>query len=252
MQIAGFGAQELSATPQIFQALSIGGSPPVPPAPNFGTPNAHAVPVQQASAAGLPLNLTLQAQPTADAIDQIARSASLAGLSSAAPTAVPAVSNPPVPNPPPNTTAFVGATDPNEQIVQGNPTPPNAPPPAPDSQPAVNFTVVAPPPDQTTTQTLAQDAIAPPPQTGPPAPPPPYTLSNSGDGHDASAKSATPVSTPSAVTTTQPATSATTAESSTQTLAPPANPSLVQQVTSTVQSLLIGKIYPAPVFSFLV
>lgn len=252
MQIVGFGAQQLSATPQIFQALSLDGSPPVPPALLFGTPNARVVPVEQTSNGVLPLNLTLQAQSTASAIERISRSASLAGLSPSAPQGaaapIPTVSNPPVPSTPPNSTAFVGATVPNEQIVSGPVVPPNAPAPPPTPQAAVTFTVVAPPPDQTTTQALAQDTLTPQPQAGPPPPPPPFTLSNSGDAHTSPAKD-TPAVTPPATQTTPDSTAATTG---TQAGAAPANPSLVQQVVSTVQSLLIGKIYPAPVFSFLV
>ncbi len=81
MPIVGFGAQQLAAAPQISQA---------PPALLFGTPNARVVPVQQTSNGFLPLNLTLQAVSTAGAIERIALSASLAGLSSAAPPPSPA------------------------------------------------------------------------------------------------------------------------------------------------------------------
>jgi hypothetical protein len=242
VQIVGFGAQQLSATPQIFQALSLGGSSPVPPALLFGTPNARVVPVQQTSNGVLPLNLTLQAQSTASAIERISRAASLAGLSPSAPQvtapAIPTVSSPPVQSAPANSTAFVGATVPNEQVVSAPVTPPGTPP-SPVPSAALTFSVVAPPPDQTTTQALAQDTLTA--QAGTPSPPPPFTLSNSGDAaHVDAARAAAP----------QPAAVAT--ASSAPALPPPANPSLVQQVVSTVQSLIIGKIYPAPVFSFLV
>ena len=94
MQILGFGGQQLSATPQIFQALSLGGSPPVAPVQPFGTPNPNVVPVQTPPG-NAPVNLTIQAQPTVDAI---------AALSKAA-----RVSNPPVQGTAPNSTAFVSA-----------------------------------------------------------------------------------------------------------------------------------------------
>ena len=250
MQIAGFGAQQLTAAPQIFQALSLGGSPPVLPVYLFGTPNARVVPVQQTSNGTVPLNLTLQAQDTANAIARLSQSASLAGLGTPLPNAL--VAHPPVQGGTPNTTTFVGATVPNVQQQIGNVTPPNAPPPA--NQPAaVTFNVTAPPPDQTTTQAIAQQTLAPQPQSGPPPPPPPYTLSNSGDANAGDSKTqqqSNPTSPQAASTAVADQSAAPPSVTSTTSIPPAANPSLVQQVVSTVQSLLIGKIYSTPVFSF--
>ncbi|GAC1354633.1 MAG: hypothetical protein NVSMB31_14890 [Vulcanimicrobiaceae bacterium] len=230
MQIVGFGAQQLAATPQAFQSLSIGGAPPSAPVNPFGTPNANLVPVKQTATDGVPLNLTLQALPAANAI---------AALQNASANAT--VTRPPVTQTPPNSTAFVAATVPNVQQVTGHVTPPGSPPPI-NPPASVSFTLAAPPADQTSAQQVAQQSLTTPPPAGPSTPPPPYTLQNSTTPSPNSAQrpptTATPANTapPAAAAASVPAT---------------ANPSLVQQVVSTVQSLLIGKAYPQPIFSFL-
>lgn len=72
--ISGFGAQQYRAAPQIFQALSLAGAGPLPPAPQFGSPNQTLVSVTQASSNPL-ASLSLQAQPVAQAVAGISVSA---------------------------------------------------------------------------------------------------------------------------------------------------------------------------------
>ena len=66
--ITGFGGEQLRAAPQIFQALSVGGSLPAAPAPPYGTPNPALVPVLRSSSIALPANLTVIAAPVFQAI----------------------------------------------------------------------------------------------------------------------------------------------------------------------------------------
>lgn len=99
--ISGFGALQYRAAPQIFQALSLAGAGPVPPAPQFGSPNQTLVPVSQASSNPL-ASLSLQAQPAAEAVAGI--SVSIQGLRSG-----------------PLTTAFAGARNANVLAAGGAP-----------------------------------------------------------------------------------------------------------------------------------
>ena len=69
--ISGFGAPQTAASPQVFQALSLGGNPPQPPAPPYGTPNENLVPVAPGNGRAFPANLTLAAQPAFDALVRI-------------------------------------------------------------------------------------------------------------------------------------------------------------------------------------
>lgn len=100
--LSGFGALQYQASPQIFQALSLGGATPLPPQPAFGTPNQNLVPVTQA-AHGATVNLSLQAAPVADAIQAV--SVSKPALNGA--TAL--------------STAFAGARNGNVLIASGPP-----------------------------------------------------------------------------------------------------------------------------------
>ncbi len=228
MQILGFGGERLTAEPQVFQALSLDGAPAIAPAAAFGTANPNLVPVQTPSS-NAPLNLTLKAQFTASAIASIQTGAPL-----------PSVRKAPVDQSPPNSTAFVGAAVPNESQVQVN-----AAPGAQLQSPAaaVTFTVTAPAGGQNEATQAAPQAPAQPQAAAPP-----YTLANSsaaGSGAAAKPVSAAQASAQSAQSAAPPAPTAAAS------VPPAASPSLVQQLASTVQSLLIGKVYAQPVFSFL-
>ena len=61
--IVGFGGSQLYPHPQVFQALALGGYPPVPPVQPYGTPNQNVVPVKRSGNPSVPVNLTLSAQP---------------------------------------------------------------------------------------------------------------------------------------------------------------------------------------------
>ena len=66
--ITGFGAQQSYPAPQIFQALSLSGAPPVPPAPPYGNPNENLVPVARTGNPAFPANLTVVAHLTYQAV----------------------------------------------------------------------------------------------------------------------------------------------------------------------------------------
>src|SRR5580704_5365212 len=66
--ITGFGAQQSYPSPQIFQALSLSGAPPVPPAPPYGNPNENLVPVARTGNPAFPANLTVVAHLTYQAV----------------------------------------------------------------------------------------------------------------------------------------------------------------------------------------
>jgi hypothetical protein len=69
--ITGFGARQVYPSPQIFQALSLGGAPPVPPNPPYGNPNENLVPVARTGNPAFPANLTLVAHSTYQALLQV-------------------------------------------------------------------------------------------------------------------------------------------------------------------------------------
>jgi hypothetical protein len=69
--VTGFAALRLEPQPQVFQALSIGATGPVPPAPPYGTPNKNLVPVQQTGNPSVPANLSVAAQGAFSAIQSI-------------------------------------------------------------------------------------------------------------------------------------------------------------------------------------
>ena len=66
--ITGFGAQQSYPAPQIFQALSLSGAPPLPPAPPYGNPNENLVPVARTGNPAFPANLTVVAHLTYQAV----------------------------------------------------------------------------------------------------------------------------------------------------------------------------------------
>lgn len=110
--ISGFGAQQYQATPQIFQALSLGGGTPAPPKQPFGTPNQNLVPIARTAAAPT-LNLSLQAAPIAAAIEALSEGATG--------QLAPAVASPALAAGAPLSTAFAGAKNGNVLISSGPP-----------------------------------------------------------------------------------------------------------------------------------
>jgi len=222
--ITGFAGEQFRATPQTFQALSLGGAGPVPPAPPYGTPNTQLVPVSRPSAA--PANLTIAAQPAFAAILNLG---------------VVGVGQPGI-QPPSNSTAAVNALNPGVQNQILGPV--NGTPIAKVASGPVSFTFAGPPAFITTGLTALQktlEAVKPvslkpglspaqtPLQTNSTtssqpqqaAPPPPV---------ESSAPSLPPSSTPQYVL--------------------PSSPNLIARITSTVAQIAIAAVYPAPIFSF--
>jgi hypothetical protein len=249
--ISGFGALQLSAAPQIFQALSLGGKPPVPPAPPYGTPNPNLVPVTQTGNPAVPANLTLVAHPTFQAILKVTSQTVLQ------------FGHPPIASPP-NTTTGVGATNPAvANQVQG---------PAPNgnaggnvTQGTVSFTLTTAPASETSGVDALEETIAGLQQSeqailaadaNPPASSvstnPNNSVASGNAGYGASGGSTagssgtgTGASAPAA-----PAPVAKGSGGSGATTPAAASPGLVSKIVQTVQRLAIGAIYSAPVFSF--
>ncbi|MBV8489177.1 MAG: hypothetical protein JO199_01515, partial [Candidatus Eremiobacteraeota bacterium] len=65
--ISGFGGSQVTAYPQVFQSLSLGGSAPRLPQPPYGTPNQNLVPVLPSGAPAIRAILPPAAQPAFDA-----------------------------------------------------------------------------------------------------------------------------------------------------------------------------------------
>lgn len=107
--ISGFGARQVQATPQLFQALSLAGSTP-PARSEFGTPNNQLVPVHSAQGATPLFSLSLQAAPVAAAIEAVRNGSALQA---------PAVTSPAVGAAAPFSTAFTGAQNPNILVGSG-------------------------------------------------------------------------------------------------------------------------------------
>lgn len=209
--ISGFGAAQTAAAPQVFQALSLAGRPPIPPAPPYGTPNPNLVPVSLTQNPAVPANLTLSAFPAFQAVLRVTGQSVLA------------LQHPPL-APVPNTTTAIAATNPTiTQQDQGQAPPglqvnPDLP------QGPISFQLTAPPASEITgaLQTLGTLPIKLPPLTGHGTPP-------------AGAPAAPTARSDSAPAARTPA---------------PAAASTVARIVQTVKSLAVAAVYPAPVFSF--
>jgi len=128
--ISGFGAERTAASPQVFQALSLAGQVPQPPAPPYGTPNQNLVPVTQPGSPAVPANLTLAANSTFTALLRITSQTALS------------VIHPPVSGGP-NTTTGVEATNPAQTFQLQGPAPSGVPGEANLPQGPVSFIVTA-------------------------------------------------------------------------------------------------------------
>jgi hypothetical protein len=129
--ISGFGASQVAAAPQIFQALSVAGGVPQAPAPPYGTPNASLVPVAPGDRA-FPANLTLAAQSTFDAILRVSRQTPLD------------LAHPPIGGTLPQTTTGLAATNPAITFQLQGPAPSGVPGLADVPQGPVSFQVGSP------------------------------------------------------------------------------------------------------------
>jgi len=226
--ISGFGAAQTSAAPQIFQALSLGGSPPQAPVQPYGTPNPNLVPVARTGNPALPGNLTLAAHPVFQAILHVSGGSSVL-----------AYGHPPLGGTP-NTTVGVGATNPSValqlqgQAPAGLPTIGN-PPAGP-----VSFSLTVAPASiasgvNALEQTVAglQSALSAAQQ------PPTQAAGASQASNAAQVQSPGPVGS-----------GGQTANGSAGTTPAPAAAGIVAKIVSTVQTLAVAAVYPAPIFSF--
>lgn len=231
--ISGFGASQTLASPQLFQALSLGGAKPVPPQPPYGTPNPNLVPVTLTTQPALPANLTLAAHSTFDAILRITGQSPVA------------LSHPPVGSLP-NTTTAIGATNPSVTNLTLGQTPAGVPSFTAPGGP-VSFTLTLPPANQTVavsalSQTVASlqaaERAAQQPQSGGAT----GSSTNSNNGGGASIGS--PAQGPALPA---PAIAAPTDQSAGVLAAAPAV--AVAKISQTVTSLAIATVYPSPIFS---
>jgi hypothetical protein len=144
--ISGFGAPQVAASPQIFQALSLAGKPPQPPAPPYGTPNENLVPVGPGNPRAFPANLTLAAQPAFDALVRINASTTLD------------VTHPGVRGGLPNTTPHIAATNPTITFQLQGPAPSGVPVLASIPQGPVSFLLGSPSDGATALTAIARTA----------------------------------------------------------------------------------------------
>jgi hypothetical protein len=239
----GFGAVQIQPSPQVFQALSLGGAPPLPPAPPYGNPNPNLVPVTQTGNPAVPANLTLAAHPAFAAILKLTNQSVLA------------FAHPPLPATT-NTTSAVSATNPGVSGLLQGPSPTGIPGQADVPAGPVSFQLTVAPANLTSgsdalQQTLAklqqgeQAAAAASAVAAATAPP-----SNANTSNASSTVGTNPGSAPIGVAPAPAPAPAPVIHGSTTTTPATASPGLVAKIVQTVQSLAIGTVYSAPVFSF--
>jgi hypothetical protein len=144
--ISGFGAPQVAASPQVFQALSLAGKPPQPPAPPYGNPNENLVPVGPGNVRAFPANLTLAAQPAFDALVRINAQAPLD------------VAHPEVRGGLPDTTSQIAATNPTITFQIQGPAPSGVPALANVPQGPVSFLLGSPSDGATALSAIARTA----------------------------------------------------------------------------------------------
>ena len=214
--VTGFAALQLRPQPQVFQALSLGSQPPVPPAPPYGTPNQKLVPVAQ-SPQTAHLNLTLAAAPVFAAILHV--NSTIANSSNASVELAP------------NSTASVGARNPSVNVQTQ--TTSNTPSHAAVASGPVSFSL-------TTAPKYVTSALAALQQT------PQVTAPTPALDHELQKAAAANVPAPQAVPSSAPSTP----PSSTPQYVLPANGGAIARIVSTVTQLAVSAVYPAPIFSF--
>jgi hypothetical protein len=236
----GFGAVQIQPSPQVFQALSLSGAPPLPPAPPYGNPNPNLVPVAQTGNPAVPANLTLAAHPAFSAILKLTNQATLL------------YGHPPVPATT-NTTSAVAAFNPAISGQVQGPSPSGIPGPSDAPAGPISFQLTAAPANLTSgvnalTQTIAQvqqiqaaqASAANAASANAPSSNANTSTTNGGSiGAGGNPVGGSPAPAPAPVvhgsTTTTPAV---------------ASPGLVAKIAQTVQSLAISAIYSGSIFSF--
>lgn len=230
----GFGAVQIQPSPQVFQALSLGGAPPLPPAPPYGNPNPNLVPVAQTGNPAVPANLTLAAHPAFSAILKLTNQSLLL------------YGHPPIPGTT-NTTSAVGAFNPGVTGQVQGPSPTGIAGQAGVPAGPISFQLTAAPANLTSgvnalTQTIAQvQQIQQAQAAAANATPANANASNANVGGNPAGGAPAPSTAPGP---------APVVHGSTVTTPAPASPGLVAKIVQTVQSLAISAIYSGPVFSF--
>jgi hypothetical protein len=226
--VTGFAALHLQPQPQVFQALSVGSRPPLPPAPPYGTPNQNLVPVAQ-SPQTVHLNLTLAAQPAFAAILHV--NSTIVGSNNGSVSSTP------------NSTAAVGARNPAVHIqTQGTSSTPSQ---VPAAAGPISFTLTTVPKYVTS----AVDALQQTPQLSTPPPAKETAPANTPApalDHELQKAAAENAPAPQSVPSSAPSIPA----SSTPQYVLPANSGAVARIVSTVSQLAVSAVYPAPIFSF--
>jgi hypothetical protein len=235
----GFGAVQIQPSPQVFQALSLSGAPPLPPAPPYGNPNPNLVPVAQTGNPAVPANLTLAAHPAFSAILKLTNQSLLL------------YGHPPISGTT-NTTSAVGAFNPGVTGQVQGPSPTGISGQADVPAGPVSFQLTAAPANLTSgvnalTQTIAQvqqiqaaqAAAANAASANAPSSNPIASNTNAGSNPTGGAPAPSPAPAPAPVI-----------HGSTVTTPAAASPGLVAKIAQTVQSLAISAIYSGPVFSF--
>jgi hypothetical protein len=226
--VTGFAALRLQPQPQVFQALSVGAKPPVPPAQPYGTPNQNLVPVAQ-SPQTVHLNLTLAAQPAFAAILHVNSTivgSNNAGVASTA-----------------NSTAAVGARNPAVNVqTQGTS---NTPSQVTVASGPISFSLTTTP----NYVTSGVDALQQTPQLS--APPPAKTTAPANTpapelDHELQKADAANTPAPQPVPTSAPSIP----PSSSPQYVLPASGGAVARIVATVTQLAVSAVYPAPIFSF--
>jgi hypothetical protein len=239
--ISGFGAVQVLPSPQIFQALSLGGLPPVPPAPPYGTPNANLVPVTQTGNPALPANLTLASHATFQAILKVSTQS---------------VSSPAV-TPVPNTTSAVDATNPSVSNTVVGPSLGALPVIGNPPQGPVSFSLTVTPANVTSgvnallqTDAQLQSALAPPPPALSTAPQQPAPSQAPAQGQGQPQGGAPASNTPAPPPAPAPASGQSAHAPAPHAPVAIASASIVAKIVATVQHLAVAKVYPGPIFSF--
>jgi hypothetical protein len=241
--INGFGAVQTYPVPSLFQALSLGNAPPLPPNPPYGTPNPNLVSVNFTGKPppAVPVNLTLAAAPVQEAIQKISAQTILS------------YSHPPL-QATANSTTAVSATNPSIADQQQGASPDGIPARIDLPTAAVSFLVTAASSSLTSgaealqqtiaklqqgqEQALADDANA---QNNAPSTGGSTNPSQGGSSQPAPAGEAPPA----------PAAPAGGSGGGSKVTTPaPASPGIVGKIVAGIQSLAISAIYSSPVFSF--
>lgn len=227
--ISGFGAGQVRAIPQAYQALSFAGAPPTPAKLPFGTANPQALATVEPTTRGLPLETLIRAS---------AQQAAVASVTAATPP------------PAPLSTAFTGTANvlfTPAPYVPPLPQTPLGVLPSPIGRPVapISFVPTEPTANQSSVPDLVTQSLDLPVAVPTHHSPPPAPQTNSTAAPNAPPAAAPPTAAPPAAAppTAAPPTAAPSL--------PPSGPAhLVKEFLATVRSLAVASVYPHPLFAF--